>query len=441
MFFFSNRLGFLSESSVILSQPGDYFNFFQISAITVSDADPISLSASSTKPTILKAAIGTPKGLLLFSENAQFLLSSDEVAFGPSTVKLKEVSTYTYRSNTNPQSTGVSIMFSTEADTYSKILEMAVDSVDNRPTVADNTRIIPEYIPPNLKWATNSPNNNMLFWGDNSNIVFTFKFYNVGNERQLAGWSKWQFPTQVRMMEFDNDTAYIVSYDGTNSTLSKLELIDDPDTAPITTTFGQKFLPRLDFSHKKASLTTSTVGDNTKIYFPAGGVITGSTVYFIVTSGSDDGTFTKPTLQSDSGGNYILVDSSLTSTDYTIGSEYRMTVKLPSFYVSSEGKADRIDNPVVEFLYLDLYYSGRYQVSVEKLGYTNYDHDLEVARANIYVANSPPIEEVITKSVPIFCLGRDAKANIYADGPFPAAVTSYAWQGHYNKRDVLQLKG
>ena len=41
---------------------------------------------------------------------------------------------------------------------------MAVDSVDNRPTVADNTRIIPEYIPPNLKWATNSPNNSMLFW-------------------------------------------------------------------------------------------------------------------------------------------------------------------------------------------------------------------------------------------------------------------------------------
>ena len=29
MFFFANRLGFLSEDAVILSQPGDYFNFFQ----------------------------------------------------------------------------------------------------------------------------------------------------------------------------------------------------------------------------------------------------------------------------------------------------------------------------------------------------------------------------------------------------------------------------
>ena len=48
-------------------------------------------------------------------------------------------------------------------------------------------------------------------------------------------------------MEFDNDTAYIVSYDGTNSTLQKMELLDDPDTAPISTSFNTKFLPRLDF--------------------------------------------------------------------------------------------------------------------------------------------------------------------------------------------------
>ena len=263
MFFFGNRLGFLSEDAVILSQPGDYFNFFQTSAITVSDGDPIDLTASSKKPALLQAAIGTPKGLILFAENSQFLMASQEVAFGPATVKLTEIATYTYKSITEPLSTGVSVMFVTEADTYTKILEMAADSVDNRPTVSDNTRIIPEYIPPNLKWATNSPNNSMLFWGDNSNTVFSFKFYNVGNERQLAGWSKWTFPTQVRMMEFDNDTAYIVSYDGTNSTLQKMELLDDPDTAPISTSFNTKFLPRLDFIHEKANLTTSTVGSNT----------------------------------------------------------------------------------------------------------------------------------------------------------------------------------
>ena len=100
MFFFANRLGFLSEDAVILSQPGDYFNFFQTSAITVSDGDPIDLTASSKKPALLQAAIGTPKGLILFAENSQFLMASQEVAFGPATVKLTEIATYTYKSIT-----------------------------------------------------------------------------------------------------------------------------------------------------------------------------------------------------------------------------------------------------------------------------------------------------------------------------------------------------
>jgi len=441
MFFFGNRLGFLSEDAVILSQPGDYFNFFQTSAITVSDADPIDLTASSTRPAILQSAVGTPKGLVLFAENAQFLLASQDVAFGPSTVKLTEISSYTYRSITQPQSTGVSVMFVTEADTYSKILEMAVDSVDNRPTVADNTRIIPEYIPPDLKWATNSPNNSLLFWGDNTNTVYNFKFFNQGRERQIAGWSKWTFPTSVRMMGFDNDTAYIVCFDGTNSILLKMELLDDPGTAPISTSFNTKFLPRLDYIHYKADLTASASGSNTKIYFPTGGFVTGATPVFIVTSGADAGHFLRPSIASDGGGSYILVPDTFTSANYVIGLQYRMSVSLPSFYVTNEGRADRIDNPVVETLRLDLYYSGRYQVEIERLGYTNWTHDVDVARAGLYLANKPALEEVVTKDVPIFCLGKDAKASVYADDPVPSAITSYSWQGHYNKRDVIQLKG
>lgn len=440
MFFFANRLGFLSNDSVTLSQPGDYFNFFQVSAMTISDADPINLTASSTRPAILKAAVGTPKGLVLFAENAQFLVASDEVAFAPSTVKLTEISSYTYRSITQPLSTGVSLMFVTEADTYSKILEMATDSVDNRPTVADNTRIIPEYLPPDLKWATNSPNNSLLFWGNNTDTVYNFKFFNQGNERQVAGWSKWQFPTSVRMMGFDNDTAYIVCFDGTNSVLLKLELLDDPDSAPISTSFNTKFLPRLDYLHYKANLTTAVTGNDTKIYFPTGGFITGATPVFIITGGDDAGYFLRPEIQSDGGGNYIQVATNLTTANYCIGLQYRMSVALPAFYVTQDGRADRIDNPIVETLYLDLYYSGRYQVELERLGYANYLHDVDVTRAGLYKANAPALDEVVTKTVPIFCLGRDAKASIYADDPVPSAITSYAWQGHYNTRAVAKLK-
>ena len=126
--FYMNRLGFLADESIVLSQAGDYFNFFQGSAIAISDADPIDMGVSTTKPAKLKAAVGTPAGLLLFAENSQFLLKSQDVAFAPSTVKMDEITNYAYRSDVHPVETGVSILFPTSAETFSKVFELSVDS-------------------------------------------------------------------------------------------------------------------------------------------------------------------------------------------------------------------------------------------------------------------------------------------------------------------------
>ena len=439
MFFYSNRLGMLSEDAVIMSQPGDYFNFFVQSALTVSDADPIDLTAASTQPAILRHAIGTSKGLLLFAENAQFLISTTEVAFGPSTVKLTEIANYNIRSDALPLNTGVSVMFATEAETYSKVFEMAVDSVDNRPQVAENTRIIPEYIPPGLTWSANSPNNSLVLFGDGSRNVYCFKFYNNGNERQIAGWGRWQFPASVVLFGCDNDTNYVVQYDGVNHSLTSMELIDDPDSAPVQTAFS-KFVPRLDNLVYKADATIVSGAVKDKVYFPAGAYISGFTPVFMASSGAEAGTFIRATINTDLGGKYIEVDKALAAVNFAIGLEYRLRLDLPAFYVTQQQRADRIDNPIVENLYLDLYYSGRYQLEVKRLGYDNFTFDIDVARADLYGANSVPVAEVFTQQCPIYCQGKDVLVSVYADDPVPAALTSYSWQGHYNKRGITALR-
>lgn len=439
MFFFSNRLGVLSEDTVIMSQPGDYFNFFVQSALTVSDADPIDLTAASTQPAILRHAIGTSKGLLLFAESAQFLISTTEVAFGPSTVKLTEIANYNYRSNALPLNTGVSVMFATEAETYSKVFEMAVDSVDNRPQVAENTRIIPEYIPPGLSWSANSPNNSLILFGDGSKNVYNFKFYNSGNERQIAGWGRWLFPANVVLFGCDNDTNYVVQHDGVNHSLTSMELIDDPDTAPVQTAFS-KFVPRLDNLVYKAKTTIVSGATKDKIYFPTGAYVAGMQPVFMASSGAEAGTFVRAAINTDAGGKYILVDKTLSAVNFTIGLEYRLRLDLPAFYVTQQNRADRIDNPIVENLYLDLYYSGRYQLEVKRLGYTTFTFDIDVARADLYGANSVPVAEVFTQQCPIYCQGKDVLVSVYADDPVPAALTSYGWQGHYNKRGIQSIR-
>lgn len=443
MFFHANRLGFLSEDSVILSQPGDYFNFFTSSALTVSDSDPIDITASSTKPAILKGVIGVPKGLVLFAERSQFLLSAQEVTFSANTVKLTEISNYFYRSDIEPLSTGVSISFISQASTYSKVMEMAVDSIENRPAVADITRVIPEYLPSNLKWGEVLPNKSMLIYGDNSANAYVFTFFNNGNERQLAGWTKWVFPYDIVMWGSEDDLSHIISFDGKRHNLLRMELTDDPDNAPLELDFSS-FTPRLDnyvtswdLPAPQASLHKSY----SKIYIPEHMQLDNATYVIVSTEGEFKGSFTRPLVEKEASGQwYVSVDSRIAKYEFVLGIEYSASVELPSFFVTQQTRADRVNIPIVEFLYLDLYYSGSYRVHIEKPGYNAITTVLEVTPANAYDANDPPIEEISTLTVPICSRGDIVKTTITALDPFPCSITGYSWSGHYNNRGISPLQ-
>ena len=439
MFFYMNRLGMLTEDAVVLSQPGDFFNFFNSSAIAISDADPIDMTASATKPALLKNAIGTAKGLLLFAENSQFLLATTEAAFGPATVKMTEISNYAYTSSIAPVETGMSIMFSTEADTFSKVFEMAVDSVDNRPIISENTRIIPEYIPPNLTFSATSPNNSFVAFGDNTETLYTFKFFNTGNERNLAGWAKWVMPAPVRLFQFAHDTGYMVLYNGTSYILGEIEMLDDPDTSPIVVK-DNKFLPRLDNYLLDTNVTKVTGASLTKIYFPEGAYVVGKTPNVTFTSTLSSTLFLKPAIKSDATGYYVEVNNDVATESFIIGLEYDFEVKLPSFHVTKEkGRADRRNPPMVENVYLDLYLSGRYSITLSRLGYTDATIDLDVNQADIYLANAAAVKDIVTKAIPVYTRGDQVGITVTSSDPLPSSITSYSWEGHYNTRGIQLL--
>ena len=113
---------------------------------------------------------------------------------------------------------------------------------------------------------------------------WTFKFFNTGNERSLAGWSKWIMPSPVEMVGYDHDTGYFVCRNGTSHVLLKMEMLDDPRTSPITA-FGSRFAPRLDHSLLKTQTTvaTSSTAGKKIIRFPAGSFVTGMQPTVILT--------------------------------------------------------------------------------------------------------------------------------------------------------------
>ena len=78
-------------------------------------------------------------------------------------------------------------MYATSAGEFTKVMELAVQSLRNTPITEETTRAVPRYIPTDIDWSACSPNNDLVLFGKRGDGIYAFRFFNQGNERQLAG--------------------------------------------------------------------------------------------------------------------------------------------------------------------------------------------------------------------------------------------------------------
>ena len=144
MLFFRNRLVILSDENVIMSQPGEFFNFWPKSAITFTATDNIDLSCSSEYPAVIYDGIQVNSGLVLFTKTQQFMLTTDSDVLSPLTAKINALSTYNFNSTTNPISLGTTIAFLDNAGKYSRLWEMSRVLREGEPDVINQTKLVSE---------------------------------------------------------------------------------------------------------------------------------------------------------------------------------------------------------------------------------------------------------------------------------------------------------
>jgi hypothetical protein len=95
VFFFKNRLGFLTDSAVVFSEADEYFNFFRTTTQQLLDSAPIDVGLSHTKVAVLQHALPFQEKLMLFSDNSQFVLRGADV-LSPKTVAISPVTHSSY---------------------------------------------------------------------------------------------------------------------------------------------------------------------------------------------------------------------------------------------------------------------------------------------------------------------------------------------------------
>ena len=215
IFFYRNRLAFLSEDNVIFSENGEYFNFYRTTVRSLLDSDPIDVSIANADVSTLKAATAIQDYLLLFSEENQFTLSSGQL-LTPTDVKADLSTQYECDLTANPVIAGNSVFFATKNQYYSGLREYVTNpstEINEAPLVTNH---VPEYIEGAITKMASSTNKSMLLCLSSADkkVVYVYKWYDSDSQRLQSAWSKWIFDKDVLSVTFNNSRMYITFGDG-----------------------------------------------------------------------------------------------------------------------------------------------------------------------------------------------------------------------------------
>jgi len=204
--FFKNRLGFISGENIILSEAGDYYNFWQQSALQVIDNDPIDLTAVSNDVAVLNYALQQQDELVLFSNENQFrLYSGDNVTFSPETASVGRISSITMESNVKPQQVGPQVIFPVKEGDYTGLHTFITTDRTvgiNLGQTAVITETVPKYIPKNIDSLAVSRTDQYLIGlsSDDPDALYIYQFFWEASGGSLTNrqnaWSKWTFPNK-----------------------------------------------------------------------------------------------------------------------------------------------------------------------------------------------------------------------------------------------------
>ena len=439
--FYRNRLCLLAGENILMSRPGDYFNFWSGSALNVSVSDPIDSAASSQYSSLLLDAIVVNTGLILFSEFQQFLVTTDSDLLSAQTVKINSLSSYDFNPLTSPFAMGNTIGFFSTAGVNSRLYEMYQIFREGEPDIIEQSKILTRRLPRNITEIAESKENGLILGAvkDESDI-WCYRYFNQGTERLQSAWFRWSIIGDLHYHVIMGDVYYAVTVEDDEDSIQRISLVamqlDQRFTA--TDASGETFDYRIHMDYLKnyqnANLTLGTGADAGKTTFSL-------TNYPLFT---DNHTLYAFTL--DDGGKYQEVEivgttgkvkGDWTGTNKTlnIGYNYKMEVDFPRIFLNTDnvrgGITDTTASLTVHRVKMSMGPQGVYETILRRVGKDNYSLKYESTYPSSYKANSVPYLAHRVNTIPVYSQNYKFNLSLQSEHPGPCTLYSMSWEGMY----------
>ena len=461
IFFHRNRLGLIADEQVVMSRPGDYFNFFIVSAISTSDDNPVDITVSDIKPAFVNHVLPIQKGVMMFSDNGQFLLFTESDIFSPKTARLKKIASYECDASLQPRDMGTSVMFTSNVSAYTRAFEATILDDDVPPKILEQTRVVPEYIPKNITISANSSALGIVTFGKkNSAEIYHYKYFDSGERRDQSAWYSWNLTGTMQHMTYTAGSFYVVTKHGSDYILCKHEYVTDATATRSYTVGGVEanvgsplytarwFEACLDCMDVPTSITytaqTTTAPEKTVLalnYTPTAA----TNFYAVGLNGTNAGMVVKADSVTTNSATFNGIN--MTGWEVVVGYAYTSTVELPDYHLAVEANKFDTDGSLrISGLNFDLGVSGPMEfhltaknsyvdsagtVTKEFDDYIQYESGMKTGLANF---GEPPSE--LNKSVRVPIQKKNTKYNlqIKIPDPFSTALISASWDGIYNQK-------
>ena len=436
--FFRNRLAFLAGENVVLCRPGTLGrpDFFSETALTVSANDPIDISCSSNFPSELFDGIDINSGLVVFSSNQQFLLSSDDTVLNPDTAKLRSISTFNYNKDIPPISLGTTVAYLDNSGKFSRFNEMAHIAREGEPNVVTQSQVVPTLIPKNVDLFTNSRENNLVLIGKtDSDEVQGFRYLNVGDKRQQSAWFKWKFNNPLKYHFVINDEYYFLD---TDNFLQEVRLVQT-ESDPAIIQDNVDYLLHIDnhveitggqFDHPTNKTTFSGQNWLNSVTTPNYDLV----VIDTNTASTRVGRYAKATIS----GTSFTVPGDWSGASIFVGYLYEYKVLFPTFYLTqTQGESARADvnsSLVIHRMKLHFGKIGLYETTLSRIGKNDYTEVYESTELDEYdVSDAPYVDEFI-KTIPVYERNTNVDITLKSQHPAPSTLRAVSWEGDFSPK-------
>tara|TARA_Y100001938_G_C8099908_1_gene440900 strand:+ start:2692 stop:5085 length:2394 start_codon:yes stop_codon:yes gene_type:complete len=442
MFFHKNRLGFLANENIILSELGEHYNFYATTATTVLDTAVIDLASPSNEISILHHAIPHNEDLLIFSDFSQFKLS--EFAAGgltPTNAKLSKLTSYEHDKTVKPIVNGRKVYFSDENDGFSTVREFGVIEDLQEETAENITSHVPSYI--NGRGFKIIPHDETLFIlsDESMNEIFVYKYLFQNGEKKLSSWSKWKFKPeeQVIGLHVIDYIAYFVIVRPDGTYIDKMTL-QDVNLVGLTESNTQlSFKPHLDRLDSITGVYNAGTDKTTwTLAYPDDFDSTFRLIYGAQWEGKAGGQVqgvsqTSPTT--------LIATGDFSAYPVWVGKEYQFLYEFtePTIKTEVAGRLSSLSGGILKIrkFNIDYFKAGFFDMRITAPGRDPFNHTFtgRILGSTLNKVGTVPFETGNFKKL-ILADAKGLKIELVSDSYLPCAFTGADWEGNYVVRTV-----